>query len=297
MKTLAPGLQAHLDAGVTTLCWCWKLTDNAGRVLGFTDHDERLTFDGVTYEAASGFSASQMEASLGLAVDNLDVAGALSSAALNEDDLLAGLFDNAAVEIIRVNWANPAQRVLMRSGNLGEVSRSRTAFSAEVRGVAHKLNQPAGRLFQYGCDADVGDERCGVDLTSPAFSVQGVVGAVEDRRRFSVFGLGAFAEGWFARGHLTWQTGANASFAMEVKVHRVSADEVVLELWRPMTRDVAEGDRFTITAGCDKQFSTCQAKFANPHNFRGFPHMPGNDFAVSYPNSDDGVNDGGRLAP
>ncbi|NNF76680.1 MAG: DUF2163 domain-containing protein, partial [Rhizobiales bacterium] len=206
-------------------------------------------------------------------------------------------FDNAAVEIARVNWANPAQRVVMRSGNLGEVSRSRSGFSAEVRGLAHKLNQPAGRLFQYGCDADVGDGRCGVDLASPAFSAPGVVGAVEDKRRFAVSGLGAFAEGWFARGRLGWETGANSASSMEVKVHRVGTDGVVLELWRPMTRMIAEGDRFTITAGCDKQFSTCRAKFANPLNFRGFPHMPGNDFAVSYPNSDDGMNDGGSLAP
>lgn len=297
MKTLPPGLQAYLDGGVTTLCWCWKLTDASGRVLGFTDHDERLQFDGVAYEATSGFTASEMEASLGLAVDNLDVAGALSSAALNEEDLAAGLFDNAAVEILRVNWANPAQRVLMRAGNLGEVSRSSGSFTAEVRGLAHTLNQPAGRLFQYGCDADVGDGRCRVDLKSPAFSAQGVVDGAEDRRRFSASGLGAFGEGWFARGRLAWETGANAGFAMEVKVHRADQAGTVLELWRPMAHLIAQGDRFTITAGCDKQFATCQAKFANSLNFRGFPHMPGNDFAVSYPNSDDGVNDGGRLSP
>ena len=84
---------------------------------------------------------------------------------------------------------------------------------------------------------------------------------------------------------------------MEVKVHRETADGIVLELWQPMTREVAEGDRFTITAGCDKQFSTCREKFANQLNFRGFPHMPGNDFAVSYPNSDDGVNNGESLTP
>lgn len=297
MKTLPPGLQTHLNSGVTTLCWCWKLTDARGRVLGFTDHDRPLTFDGVTYAAASGFSASEMEASLGLSVDNLDVAGALTSAALNEDDLVAGLFDNGAVEIWRVNWADPAQRVMMRSGNLGEVSRSGTSFSAEVRGLAHRLNQPAGRLFQYSCDADVGDERCGVDLTGAANSAEGVVSAVQDRRRFFVSGLGAYAEGWFARGKLEWLSGANAGFAMEVKGHRESADGVVLDLWQPMTRTVVQGDCFTVTAGCDKQFSTCREKFANPLNFRGFPHMPGNDFAISYPNSDDGLNDGGRLAP
>ena len=59
-----------------------------------------------------------------------------------------------------------------------------------------------------------------------------------------------------------------------------------------MSEPIAAGDEFTVTAGCDKQFATCQAKFANGVNFRGFPHMPGNDFVTSYPNRDDASNDG-----
>ena len=48
-----------------------------------------------------------------------------------------------------------------------------------------------------------------------------------------------------------------------------------------MAHAIAPGDTFTVTAGCDKQFATCQAKFANAVNFRGFPHMPGNDFVIA----------------
>jgi uncharacterized phage protein (TIGR02218 family) len=43
------------------------------------------------------------------------------------------------------------------------------------------------------------------------------------------------------------------------------------------------GDSFTVTAGCDKTFRICRDKFDNKDNFRGFPHVPGNDFALSYP--------------
>ena len=103
MKTLPDGMQAHLDGGATTLCWCWRLTRDDGVVQGFTDHDRDLSFDGVTYEAVSGFSASQIESGLGLAVDNLTLSGALSSATLNEADLAAGMYDNAAIHIWREN--------------------------------------------------------------------------------------------------------------------------------------------------------------------------------------------------
>src|SRR3712207_7264503 len=51
-------------------------------------------------------------------------------------------------------------------------------------------------------------------------------------------------------------------------------------------RSISPGDAFTLSAGCDKSFSTCRDRFANSVNFRGFPHMPGNDFALSYPSSD-----------
>src|ERR1700733_2297396 len=198
MKSLPAGLQSHLSSGTTTLCWCWKVVRGDGVVQGFTDHDEALVFDGVTYEAASGFTASEVQSTLGLAVDNLTAMGALSSASLNEGDLAAGLYDDAAIEIWRVNWSAPDQRVLMRAGNLGQVSRGKSAFQAEVRGLAHKLNQSTGRAYGYSCDADLGDARCTVDLSAPAFNGSGIVASATDARRFVVSGLETFADGWFA---------------------------------------------------------------------------------------------------
>jgi uncharacterized phage protein (TIGR02218 family) len=278
MKTLAAGLSAHLVSGATTLCWCWRLTRRDGTVLGFTDHDRDLTFDATTFEAAAGFTASDMKDAVGLSVDNLEVESALASGRLEENDLAAGLYDDASVEIFRVNWQDTAQRVLMRSGTLGEVRRSGTAFTAEVRGLAHYLNQPRGRLFQYTCDADLGDARCGVDLTAAGFRGSGAIAEIESARRFLAAGLGAFADAWFTRGLLRFTSGANAGRAIEVKAHRLTAGVASLELWQEPPVPIAIGEGFTVAAGCDKLFATCRIKFANSVNFRGFPHMPGNDF-------------------
>jgi uncharacterized phage protein (TIGR02218 family) len=294
MKSLPSGLQEHLSSGVTTLCWCWRIARKDGAVQGFTDHDEDVAFDGVTYQAASGFTASEVQSTLGLAVDNLTAMGALSSASLNEDDLAAGLYDDAAIEIWRVNWQAPEQRVLMRSGNLGEVSRGKLAFQAEVRGLAHKLGQATGRAYGYSCDADLGDARCTVDLAAPAFNGSGVVATATDARRFTVSGLEAFADGWFAGGKLTFTSGANAGRAMDVKRHALSATVTTIELWQAMSQPVASGDAFAVTAGCDKQFATCKAKFDNALNFRGFPYMPGNDAVVAYPTQGSDLDGGSR---
>ena len=293
MRTLPPGLQAHLDGGTTTLCRCWRVAVSGGETMGFTDHDRDLDFDGVTYEAQSGFAASEIQSALGLSVDNLEATGALASDRLSETKLAAGDFDNAAVEVWLVNWQDVAQRLLLRKGNLGEVTRGTAGFTAELRGLAHVLNQTRGRIYQFGCDAVLGDARCNVDLDAAAFSATATVNSGQEDRRLLVNGLAAFTEGWFARGTAVFGSGANAGRLAEIKFHRIGPAGILVELWQPMPFPVAPGDTLTVRAGCDKQFATCREKFANAMNFRGFPHIPGDDFVLTYAAQGDASNDGG----
>jgi uncharacterized phage protein (TIGR02218 family) len=290
MRTLPSGMQAHLDAGATTLCYCWKVTRVGASPLGFTDHDRPLTFDGVTYEAASGFEATAIEQALGLAVPNQDIAGALSSAAITENDLAGGRYDGASVEIWRVNWADVSQRLMIAKGEIGEVRRDALSFTAELRGLAHRLDAPQGRNYQFACDADLGDARCKVNLTSGTVRGTGAVTAAPNRRQFTASGLTSFADGWFAGGRLAWTSGANTGLSQTVKAHAAGA----LDLWEAMPFAVAIGDAFAVTAGCDKRFDTCKTKFANALNFRGNPLMPGNDWVVAAPRDGEN-NDGGKL--
>jgi uncharacterized phage protein (TIGR02218 family) len=278
MRTLPPGLGAHLATGATTLCHCWKLVPRGGATLGFTDHDYDVIFDGVTYEAQAGFEASEIESSLGLSVDNLEASGALESTQLDAERLRSGDFDHATIEIWRVNWQDVSQRLLLRKGHLGEVTHGGVGFTAEVRGLSHVLNQSKGRVFQFGCDAAVGDGRCGVNLETPAYRAAGVIVQVEENRRLGVSGLESFSGGWFSQGTLTWTSGLNSGRLEEVKSH--GGDTV--ELWQAASFTAGIGDSFIIRAGCDKQFSTCKAKFSNTMNFRGHPHLPGTDFVTTF---------------
>ncbi len=281
MKLLAPGLQAHLDSGATTLCWCWRLTRRDGVVIGFTDHDRDLTFGGTTFEAQAGFTATEIRDSIGLSVDNLEVESALVSDRLDEAGLAGAKFDDAKIEIFRVNWQATDQRAVMRVGSIGEVRRHGSTFVAEVRGLAHYMGQPSGRLYQHNCDVDVGSVRCGINLNAAAFKDTGQVAATSSRRRFTASGLGGFADAWFTRGLLTFTSGANVGRAIEVKRHTLSGATVTLELWQETAEPIAAGTTFTVTAGCDKALATCATKFTNTLNFRGFPDMPGNDFLTS----------------
>lgn len=292
MRALSPAFADHLASGATTLASCWKLTRRDGVVLGFTDHDRNVTFDGVTYEATAGFSATDVKSSVGLSVDNLDIAAALSSDHLDELHLAAGLYDDASVEIWRVNWSDPSQRILERKGSIGEVRRSGSHFSAEIRGLAHYLNQPTGRLYQFTCDADLGDGRCTVAL--PAITATATVSAVESDRRMTVSGISAFEGDWFSRGTFQFTSGANTGVRGEVRRHVKKASDDHLEFWQALPIAAMPTDTITLTAGCDKTFATCRAKFANGLNFRGFPHIPGNSFVTSVARQSD-PNDGSTL--
>jgi len=215
MLSIPPAMQASLDAGVTTHAWCWRVTRTDAAVFGFTDHDRDLEFDGLLYRAGSGFGAAGAEAALGLAPSQTDLAGALDDEVLTEADLAAGLWGGARVECWRVDWSDPGLRVLVSTGELGEVHRQDGRFEAELLGLAHRLERQTGRVFTRRCDAVLGAARCGVPPEHPEFAT-----------------------------------------------------------------------------GCDQHLSTCRERFSNTVNFRGFPHMVGNDVLQASAASE-AIRDGG----
>lgn len=277
-----------LASDATTLCRCWRLTRRDGAVLGFTDHDRDVRRGGAVFKAASGLDASQVEASVGLGSGIGDVQGALSADSLTEADLANGVYDDASVEIWTVDWTDPDRAVLMDVATIGKVRRSEHAFVAELRSLAHRFDEERGRRYQRNCAADLGDARCRVDLSDPAFSTSGVVTA-RGQHSISVRLDRAFPPGFFAGGRLRKNGGGDAA----IRSHQATGSG---DLFAVASPDLfAPGDRVALSAGCDKSPETCIAKFGNIANFRGFPHMPGNDVLLAYPNSHGPAMDGGSL--
>jgi uncharacterized phage protein (TIGR02218 family) len=279
MRTISEELQSRLDSGVTTLCHVWRITRRDAEVFAFTDHDRPLVFDHLVCEPMVGVNAGAVEKSLGLGVDTASISGALNAEAITEEDLARGLWDGARVDLYRVDWSDPSLRVHLFAGHIGEVRRGVSAFEAELRGLQAALNVPVGRVFSRFCDADLGDVRCGKDIETAAFRGEGVITEVLSASAFRADGPEAYTEGWFARGRLVWDAGGEG----EIAAHRLEGGDVVLELLDPPGAVLEVGAAFAVYAGCDKRFDTCRAKFANTLNFRGFPHMPGNDAVQARP--------------
>lgn len=291
--TYPQALKDHLAGGVTTLARAFAVTRKDGVVLGFTDHDRDLDFDGITFRAGSGMTAKAIQQGTGLSVDNTEAFGALRSDAITEEDILAGRYDGAQVKGWLVNWADVTVRALQFRGTLGEIVRSGGGFNAELRGLAEGLNQPQGLIYHARCSAVLGDGRCRFDLNRPGYSEERVVESVEDARVFRFADFAGYEDRWFEKGRFRVLTGKAAGLVGSVKNDRLrkgTAREV--ELWQALGAAPAPGDMVRIEAGCDRRADTCRLKFANFDNFRGFPDIPGEDWLMSYPVGA-GINDGG----
>ncbi|WP_281858403.1 DUF2163 domain-containing protein [Litoreibacter halocynthiae] len=285
-------LQEHLEGGLTTVCRCWAVTRRDGRVFGFTDHDEGLSFEGVDFKADTGLTASALQQVTGLAVDNTEAVGALSDDAVKEADINAGRFDGAEVTAWLVNWCDVTAREVLFKGSIGELKRADGAFHAELRGLSEVLNTPVGRGYQKPCQAVLGDKRCCVDLTAAGYRTEVAVEQVEAGRVFRFSVLAGFDDRWFERGRLEVRSGQADGLVAMVKNDHIVDGARVIELWEELRMPVEVGDTVLLETGCDKRIETCRLKFQNIANFQGFPHIPGEDWLMTYP-QDSGANDGG----
>lgn len=102
-------------------------------------------------------------------------------------------------------------------------------------------------------------------------------------------------EDWFTRGTAAFLSGAATGKTWRIKRQRLSGTSLHITLWQRPPVPIAIADSVRLTVGCDKQFATCCVKFANGVNFRGFPHMPGNDFLSRGARQGDSANTGVRI--
>jgi uncharacterized phage protein (TIGR02218 family) len=187
VKLIGVALTAHFAGEYTQPATCWKVTLGDGSIKGFTDHDVDLVIGGLTYLAASGYNATDVETSNAMNVDNLEITSILDAASITAADLYAGLYDAAPIKIFEVNWSDLTQgSYRLRDGNVGQVTTERDQFIAELQGMMDAFKRSVGRLVTPSCPYNLGDfpfpvnirGRCGVDLTT--FTVTRALTGVSD---------------------------------------------------------------------------------------------------------------------
>lgn len=263
-----------VDGELTSVALCWRLERTDGAGIALTSHDQEVISDGVAFEPAPGMMPASISRSLGLDSDEGEIAGALSSEVLDEQDLALGRWDGATLQLTAADWADSTgEPIDLLGGEIGSVAIDGERFTADLRGAAARLDDPVCPATSAECRASFGDKKCRVDLAGRI--VRATVVAAADRALTLDQGFDAR----FVFGRLRFMTGENCGLASII----LAVSGPIVQL-RDLPRAAVEaGCRVELREGCDKRFDTCVTRFDNAVNFRGEPHLPGNDLLTRYP--------------
>ena len=282
MRAASASLQAYLatvraqkDAPLL-MADCYTLTLRTGTILTYTNADVAVAMNGFTFAAnAVLIDGLAFKCALGLDVDeqHITIAARPTDTVGGVPFLVAihhGVLDGCTVQRERAflsAWGTtPIGSVILFKGRVTKVdSVGRTSAEVTVASdlVLLDIDMPRN-FYQPTCAHTLYDSGCG--LVKSAFGTQGTVAAGST---ISSIAWGGALPG-FAQGTLVFTSGVNTGASVGVK----SATTAALALTYPLSATPAVGDAFTAYQGCDHTSATCQAKFNNLANFRGFPFVP-----------------------
>ena len=258
----------------------WAITLNGGAVIRWhgAGVSTPLSFAGQTWLPGPGIDRGKITTKLGVEVATLDVTLSATPA-----DLINGAplipfaqgrgFDGATVILYRgflQSWAAPYRIVgatIDFSGRVTELKDiSRAKFSMTVSAWTVLLNVNMGPdIFQAGCLNQHYDADCGLSPVN-------VTGAVASGASTTAFSTNLTeADGFFAKGTLTFTSGANAGLSRAIQSYTHAGGLITTAF--PLPFPPGAGDAFTAVRGCLLTMADCTAQ-GNLPRFRGQPFIP-----------------------
>lgn len=260
----------------TVATW-WRIFRRDGVTLGFTSHDRDLAFDDIMHRTAPGMVPSAIRLSADFEPDSAEVTGALDHAAITADDLSAGRYDGARIEMGVVDWET-LEASLLYAGAVGTVVQEGGGFSAELHSVKARLaNVPIPRTSPT-CRAEFCGPGC--NLSSARFTHEAEIATI-DLEDNAVTLVGAPTPGDLLDGALVLLDGTAAG--LEYRIAAIDVGRLILD---PLIDErTSVGAKAIVREGCDHRWQTCSTRFGNAANFRAEPFLPGNDLLIRYPAS------------
>lgn len=191
-----------------------------------------------------------------------------------------GALDGGYIQLERAFMPTPGNvsigTVLLFGGRVSTVTVSATGVKIIVKGDNVLMQQYFPKnIYQLGCIHSLYDASCKANRSS--FTLTDTVGASGANSIFIPWGTAPANPSLYTLGSFVITSGVGEGQTRTVQ----NSTPTGITLAYPLYDLPAPGDAFTITQGCDKQMSTCQAKFNNLQNFRGFPFIPPAETAYS----------------
>ena len=283
MKTTTAAVVAALNAARAApdveiaIAECFTFTLATATSLAWTNVDLPVTYNGTTFSATGPLvQGLKYKASVGLEVDKQQIV-----IAARPTDLIAGnpvlnviregAFDGATVQRDRVFLTAIGGAVIGgvtmfhgRVSTIDSVGRTQAQITVASDLVILDYDMPRN-VYSPTCVHTLYDSGCSV--IRGAYSASGTVGVGSTA---GVINTSVAAAG-HVQGSILFTSGANANVRATVKS---AIAGVTLALMYPLPSPPTTGDAFTAAFGCDHTRGTCQGRFNNLANFRGFPFVP-----------------------
>lgn len=266
--------RTFFKAGLETAASWWRIYRRDGVALGFTTHDRDLWFGGILHRAAPGMLPSAIRRTTRFADDEAEVEGALGHDTIRGADIAAGRFDGARIESGIVDWES-MEHIGLYSGAIDGVSHDGSGFSARLRSAKADLDVDPVPRTSPSCRARFCGPGCG--LSSAAYTTRAELLSFDPMAGTVRFDLSQPA--LFVRGELRWIDGPGTGTVAKI----IGEAGGALQLDAAPDPGLQEGQRAMLRQGCDRTIATCAGRFGNAANFRGEPHLPGNDLLTRYP--------------
>jgi uncharacterized phage protein (TIGR02218 family) len=283
MKSASPALINFLNAArlapdaPIAFADCFTFILSTGTVLTYTNVDQPVVYNGSTFSASGPLvQGLKYKASVGLEVDKQQITiAARPTDLINGNPALnairEGAFDGATVQRDRVFMTALGGTVVGgvtlfhgRVSTVDLVGRTTATLTIASDLIVLDYDMPRN-LYSPTCLHTLYDSGCGVIRGTYAASGTCGSGSTGTLINFT----GALASQ--AQGKIVFTSGDNANVAATIKSVVVGTS---LTLMYPMPDIPATGDGFIAYAGCDHTRATCQSRFNNLINFRGFPFVP-----------------------
>lgn len=300
MKNIPVALKNHLALDATTWCLLCRIKCKDGTVLGFTNLDTAVDYDdgrgSVSYRADNGgFMPERYSATADLSVDNTDLTGWISDSGITIQQIRAGIFDYARIDIYRVNYMDLSNgHEVMARGSLGQTQYGKTSWRNEFRSLTQQLKQTISLLYSLTCRAKFGSQPLGTVGEQPTEKyycgviwtwVEGAVTAVGAEPDLSFTDTSATEDDdWYQPGVIQWLTGDNAGMESDID----SFADGTFGLLVPTPSLIQVGDTYRSRQDCNKialsrngMRGDCKDKHNNLQKFRGEHLIPIEDAGAS----------------
>ncbi|WP_330114071.1 DUF2163 domain-containing protein [Pseudomonas sp. JS3066] len=285
-------MKAHV-ADWRTRVYCVRIEPaNDSPVIRLTAQPTGLKMsNGEVYLAEHGYEFSGFGASSTFASSSIDLKGVVQQGAIDRDDLMAGVYDNARVYLFATSWKKDLSiedEEPLGMFFFGKVETTDEQYSVQLMSGIDVLSQSQGRSYGPTCPYTLFDEtldghvvpasqsRCTGPRSNPDgpaladFKVTGTLTSVTDQYYFADSGRVEAAD-YFATGSIRFLTGPNAGLK-PIAVKAFTAGGVI-QLQEALFYMPAIGDQYEMIPGCRKRPEDCLF-WANMRNFGGHPHVP-----------------------